>query len=151
MRTNRGKYTPCPAPVQTITTNGWRNVLKNKKIFCPSQCFCSILCGWLCTWSYSSITAGTSLPASTSTSFLCVHCTCVLSPWLGDTSQVPGNRTQRVLQPVDPAEMRAGRLVPSLLANEDITMLKWSENTREAGSSGGRKGIATHNTDVHAW
>lgn len=33
-------------------------------------------------------------------------------------------RPRHVLQPVDPTEMRAGTLVPSLLVNKDITVLK---------------------------
>lgn len=82
---------------------------------------------------------------------LCVHCSCALSALLGDSSQVPAQLNTVCSEPVDMAEMRTGTLVFFLLVNEYITMLKWSENLRETGSSGGRKGIRHHNTGVHAW
>lgn len=58
--------------------------------------------------------------------------------------------TECVRQPVGTAEMRGGTLASFLLANENITILKWCGNSREEGSSGGR-GFVTHNTGVHVW
>lgn len=87
---NQGeKHTP-PHPSTKHNNKKDKEIKKKKlKILCPSQGFCSIHCDWPCTWSYSLITAGTSLPASISMSFLCVHCSCALSTVLGKSPQMP--------------------------------------------------------------
>lgn len=86
----KGKNThPTPSPYKQQPQKDKEIKKKKLKTFCPSQRFCSIHCGWPYSWSYSLITAGTSLPASISILFLCVHCTCVPSTWLGDYPQVP--------------------------------------------------------------
>lgn len=49
------------------------------------------------------------------------------------------NHYSKILQSVDTAERRAETLVSSLLAQEDVTMLKWSGNIKEQWALG--KGI----------
>lgn len=62
------------------------------------------------------------------------------------------NHYSRILQSVDTAERRAETLVSSLLAQEDVTMLKWSGNRKEQWALG--KGIFPPTTlggGVHGW
>lgn len=63
------------------------------------------------------------------------------------------NHYSKILQSVDTAERRAETLVSSLLALEDVTMLKWSGNIKEQWALG--KGIFPPTTlggaGVHGW
>lgn len=131
-------------PSQPSTNNKQIKELKtNQKNLCPRKMdFAASIVVCLVFLGYPLITAGTSLPG-------------LLPGFLGASHGCAEGTAWRLLPSASPtttassedtAERRAGTSVPSLPAQEDVTILKWSGNIRGAESSG--KGICH---PQHSW